>query len=212
MDNINIATQQQAVRIPVASQEGQSTHSYSSEEVHAFSQHINNSLKDDPHLQSLLPIDSESKQLFDAVGNGIILCKLINKACPGTIFTKAINIEKLNIFKIKENLNLAITSAREIGCVIINVHSGNIIDKTEHIILGLLWQIIKVHLLGGLDLKLHPYLIRLKKEDEEAAELLRLSKEELLTRWFNYHLSNAKREKFRILQQIQKMEKLMFIS
>lgn len=42
-----------------------------------------------------------------------------------------------------------------------------------------------------IDLKNHPYLIRLKKEDEEISDLLKLPKEELLIRWFNYHLANA---------------------
>jgi plastin-1 len=45
----------------------------------------------------------------------------------------------MNIFKVKENLNLAITSARAIGCICVNVHTNNIIEKTEHIILGLIW-------------------------------------------------------------------------
>lgn len=43
-----------------------------------------------------------------------------------------------------------------------------------------------------IDLKNHPYLIRLKKEEEEVSDLLKLPKEELLIRWFNYHLANAK--------------------
>lgn len=42
-----------------------------------------------------------------------------------------------------------------------------------------------------IDLKNHPYLIRLKKEEEEVSDLLKLPKEELLIRWFNYHLANA---------------------
>jgi len=37
----------------------------------------------------------------------------------------------------------------------------------------------------------HPYLIRLKKEDETLEDLLALPPEELLLRWFNYHLKNA---------------------
>ena len=34
-------------------------------------------------------------------------------------------------------------------------------------------------------------MIRLKKENEEIGDLLKLSPEELLLRWFNYHLENA---------------------
>ena len=46
-------------------------------------------------------------------------------------------------------------------------------------------------MLTKIDLKNHPYLIRLKKEDEEIGDLLKLPKEELLIRWVNYHLTNA---------------------
>jgi plastin-1 len=73
------------------------------------------------------------------VANGIILCKLIDKAQPGTIYSKAINVGNMNIFKVKENLNLAITSAKAIGCICVNVHPENILQKSEHIILGLIW-------------------------------------------------------------------------
>lgn len=43
-----------------------------------------------------------------------------------------------------------------------------------------------------INLKEHPYLIRLKEEDEEVADLLKLPHDVLLLRWFNYHLKNAK--------------------
>lgn len=50
-------------------------------------------------------------------------------------------------------------------------------------------------MLANVDLKQNPFLIKLKKEDEELADLLKLSKEELLLRWFNYHLKNAGTER-----------------
>jgi len=37
----------------------------------------------------------------------------------------------------------------------------------------------------------HPFLIRLKEENEELEDLLKLPKDKLLLRWFNYHLKNA---------------------
>jgi len=50
----------------------------------------------------------------------------------------------MNIFKINENLNLAISSSKSIGCVVVNIHPETIREKREHIILGLMWQIIKI--------------------------------------------------------------------
>lgn len=56
-------------------------------------------LKDDADLKDVLPIQPSSEAIFDVVGNGILLCKMINKACPGTILEKAINKKKpLNIY------------------------------------------------------------------------------------------------------------------
>lgn len=43
-----------------------------------------------------------------------------------------------------ENLNLAIESARSIGCMVVNVRPEFIREKREHIVLGLIWQIIRV--------------------------------------------------------------------
>ena len=40
-----------------------------------------------------------------------------------------------------------------------------------------MWQIIKQQALGNVDLKHHPYLIRLKEENEELEDLLKLPKE-----------------------------------
>lgn len=42
-----------------------------------------------------------------------------------------------------------------------------------------------------INLKHNPFLIRLKREDEELSDLLKLPPDELLLRWFNYHLANS---------------------
>ena len=78
---------------------GQFHHSFTDEEVIAYSEHINWYLKDDAACAEFLPIDPNTMDLFGAMGDGIILCKLINLAGPGTIDPRAINVKKpLNIF------------------------------------------------------------------------------------------------------------------
>lgn len=61
-------------------------------------------------------------------------------------------------------------------------------EKRQHIILGFMWQIIRNQAEAKINLKDNPYMIRLKKENEEISDLLKLSPEELLLRWFNFHL------------------------
>jgi hypothetical protein len=71
---------------------------------------------------------------------------MINKAVPGTIDVRAINTKKpLIIFKKNENLNLSIESAKNIGCVMVNINNKLISSGREHIILGFIWQIIRVN-------------------------------------------------------------------
>jgi len=57
--------------------------------------------------------------------------------------------------------------------------------------LGLLWQLVKIHLLNSINLKNHPELIRLLEPGEELSDLLKLPPDQLLLRWFNYHLKKA---------------------
>lgn len=78
---------------------GDFLHTYSQEEVEAYCDHINHYLRDDPDVAEHLPINPDSLELFAKVGDGIILCKLVNLARHDTIDKRAIVVKKpLNIF------------------------------------------------------------------------------------------------------------------
>lgn len=167
-------------------------HSYSDDEKAVFANIISHSLKDDPDLAHLLPINPSNNELFSKCGSGVLLCKLINAATPGTIFEKAINTRSnMNVFQIKENLNLAINAAKSIGCTVVSIFPESIIEQKEYLILGLVWQIIKILMLSTINLKNHPELIKLVAEGEELGDLLKLAPELILIRWMNYHLKNS---------------------
>jgi len=130
--------------------------------------------------------------IFTAVSDGILLCKLINNAVPKTIDERAINKAKgLNNFKMTENQNLVIQSAKGIGCNVVNVGPEDIKAGKVHIVLGLLWQIIRIGLLSQINLKSNPNLIRLLEPGETLEDLLKLSPEQILIRWVNFHLKAA---------------------
>ena len=74
---------------------------------------------------------------------------LINTSVQNTVDERAINKGKLNTFTIHENQTLALNSASSIGCNIINIGPQDIMDAKPHLILGLLWQVIKVCGWGG---------------------------------------------------------------
>lgn len=134
-------------------------------------------------------------QIFDECRDGLILCKLINDSVPDTIDTRVLNIptarKPLNAFQVTENNNIVITSTKAIGCSVVNIGSSDISEGREHLILGLIWQIIRRGLLAQVDIKLHPELYRLCEDGETVDDLLRLTPDQILLRWFNYHLKAA---------------------
>ncbi|NXL86075.1 PLSI protein, partial [Alectura lathami] len=166
-------------------------HSYSEEEKVAFVNWINKALQDDPDCKHILPMNPSDASLFKSLADGILLCKMINFSQPDTIDERAINKKKLTPFTISENLNLALNSASAIGCTVVNIGSQDLKEGKPHLVLGLLWQIIKVGLFADIEISRNEALITLLNEGEELDQLLKLSPEELLLRWVNYHLANA---------------------
>jgi len=143
------------------------SHSFSDEEKSGFVEYINDCLGADPDLKHLMVINPDNMAIFEAVKDGILMCKLINYAVKGTIDERAINKGKgLNNFKITENQNLVINSAKAIGCQVINVGGTDLMEGKVHLVLGLIWQIIRIGLLSAINLKNHPYLIRLLEPGE----------------------------------------------
>lgn len=133
------------------------------------------------------------------------------------------------VFGLQENLNLALNSASAIGCHLVNIGALDLKAGKPHLVLGLLWQIIKIGLFADIELSrnegtgksscilniphiwvcvplaplglsycrshdhcLHSTaLAALLKDGETLEDLMKLSPEELLLRWANFHLENA---------------------
>lgn len=52
----------------------------------------------------------------------------------------------------QENLILALNSASAIGCTVVNIDAHDMMAGTPHLVLGLLWQIIKIGLFADIEL------------------------------------------------------------
>jgi len=168
------------------------THSFSDEEKVAFADYINNALKKDADIgKTHLPINTEDMSLFSAVKDGLVLCKLINDAVPDTIDERVMNKKNLNAFRICENQTLGINSAKSIGCNVVNIGAQDLVDGKTHLVLGLIWQIIRIGLFSKINLINHPELYRLLEPGETIEDFLKLPVEQILLRWVNYHLKNA---------------------
>ncbi|KAK9517582.1 hypothetical protein VZT92_022941 [Zoarces viviparus] len=166
-------------------------HSISEQERFAFANYINSSLEKDPDCQHVLPIKPETEALFKAVADGIILCKLINLSVADTIDERTINKKKLTPFTTQENLNLALNSASAIGCQVVNIGAQDLKEGKPHLVLGLLWQIIKIGLFADIELSRNEAIAALLEEGESLEDLMKLSPEELLLRWANFHLKKV---------------------
>ncbi|KAL1938822.1 hypothetical protein VTO73DRAFT_11202 [Trametes versicolor] len=171
------------------------SHTINEDERAEFTNHINMVLAGDTDIGSRLPIPTDTMQLFDECRDGLILCKLINDSVPDTIDVRVLNKptakKPLNAFQMTENNNIVITSAKAIGCSVVNIGPTDLAEGREHLILGLIWQVIRRGLLAQVDIKLHPELYRLCEEGETIDDLLRLTPDQILLRWFNYHLKKA---------------------
>lgn len=168
----------------------QVVHSFDEEECAAFSDFINSKLGDDEALGYLLPI-GQIEQLFECAKDGVLLCKLINVAVPETIDERVINVNPRNTFHVTENHNLALNAAKAVGLTVVNIGSQDLIEARPHLVLGLVWQMVKMALLSNINLKACPFLVRMLQPGEELETLLKLPPEKLLMRWVNYHLEQA---------------------
>jgi hypothetical protein len=166
--------------------------SYDQEEVTGYSEFLNQNLAEDPDVKHVVPITTTDDTLFKAVHDGILLCKLCKLASPDCIDERVIATgKKLNTFSLLANCTLAVQSAKSIGVQTTNIGPNDIRDGTPHLVLGLTWQLVRLALMKDIQLTEHPELFRLLKEGETIADLLKLSPEQILLRWLNYHLGKA---------------------
>lgn len=167
-------------------------HNISESEKTSYVAHINSYLGEDSFLKKYLPINPTTNDLFDLAKDGVLLCKLINVAVPGTIDERAINTKAvLNPWERNENHTLCLNSAKAIGCTVVNIGTQDLIEARPHLVVGLLSQIIKIQLLADLDLKKTPQLVELVEDSQDAEELMGLAPEKVLLKWMNFHLKKA---------------------
>ena len=171
-------------------------HSYSEDEERSFAEYINDVLVGDEDCGHSLPIDlANLSTMYDAISDGLVLCKLINAVVNDPnlhVDRRALNRKKtLHQIQKVENHNIAINSCINIGCRIVNIGAMDLIEGRKHLVMGILWQIIKFGLLDDVSLDSCPELYRLLREGETLEQLLKLPAEQILLRWFNFHLEAA---------------------
>ncbi|OIW16443.1 hypothetical protein TanjilG_19159 [Lupinus angustifolius] len=158
-------------------------HAINESEKASYVAHINGYLAEDKFISQFLPIDPSTDAIFDLAKDGVLLCKLINVAVPGTIDERAINTKRvLNPWERNENHTLGLNSAKAIGCTVVNIGTQDLVEA-------------RIQLLADLNLKKTPQLVELVDDDKDVEELISLPPEKVLLKWMNFHLKKAGYEK-----------------
>lgn len=171
--------------------------SMSQDEVCAFASHLNHCLANDPKLEYLMPIDPNTMDLMEKVQDGVLLACFVNKIEKDTIDVRALNYDEtggLKTFSILENQNMNISAAKAIGVQVTNISAEDLMEAPDHptLVLGLLWQMVRMQLMGNINLLERPELIQLVEDGEEMGELLAMDPETILKRWVNHHMERKK--------------------
>ena len=84
-----------------------------------------------------------------------------------------------------------------LGCVVIGIdsHTLNSGQGKKWLVLGLVWQLIKMYLFKQITISQVPGLVNLLREGETLADLMKMSPEEILLRWVNHQLEKVKKLK-----------------
>lgn len=172
------------------------THTYPEEERAAFELHVKNSTIGNSVLYDRYYSHDDDpmadNDFFSKLADGILLCHLINVAVPGTVDLSKLNKkENLNVYQMTENVNKAITAAKSIGCQIVNVSGEDIIKGNEIIVMGLLWQIIKIELIAPISLQDYPELGILLEKDDSLKAFAKSTPEVLMLKWLQYVLKKG---------------------
>jgi plastin-1 len=153
--------------------------------------YINFILKDDIQIAQLLPIGDREVDVSSSCVDGVILCKLINKAVPGTIDERVLKLRPKNKTDVIQNHNLCLNSAMAIGCNVPASMSQSLLEGNVPDIMTFISEIVKIGLLSSVSLAFCRELVQLKEENESGKQFLNLLPEMLLLRWVNYHLKRS---------------------
>ncbi|KAJ1542624.1 phospholipid scramblase 1, partial [Cladochytrium tenue] len=124
-------------------------HFWSEAEAVSYVHWINERLEGDSLVGSKIPIPPNGAALFAALWDGLLLARLVQLARPESIDWEKFDPAPRLQIQAAENIRHALEGAARTGVRIHNVGPDDIIKRTPHLCLGLIWQIIKIGLLSN---------------------------------------------------------------
>ena len=121
----------------------------------------------------------------------MVLIHLLNNIEKDCIDMRTVNKgSNINIYKVRENLDQAFNVAK--GLIrVVDVDAQTFLDRTPHLMLGVLWQVCHLVNMKAIALSEVPEIYRLLKDGEELSDLQKSKPEDILIRWMNFHLRAA---------------------
>ena len=119
------------------------THTYLFEELNVCTRVFNKVLADDEFVKDRMPMSVNSEDLFHGMSDGMMLIRLLDQIDPDCIDMRTVNKgANLNIYKVRENINLALTTAK--GKIkLIGIEASTFLEKKPHMLLGVCWQLAR---------------------------------------------------------------------
>jgi plastin-1 len=72
---------------------------------------------------------------------------MFDKISPGVVDWSRVNQRPTNRFMKNENCNMCVTLGKKLGFVLVGIEGKDFVDKNRKLILALVWQACKYHLL-----------------------------------------------------------------
>nr|3BYH_B Chain B, fimbrin ABD2 [Homo sapiens] len=95
-----------------------------------------------------LGIDSYVNNVFEDVRNGWILLEVLDKVSPSSVNWKHASKPPIKMpFRKVENCNQVIKIGKQLKFSLVNVAGNDIVQGNKKLILGLLWQLMRFHML-----------------------------------------------------------------
>jgi hypothetical protein len=102
----------------------------------------------------------------------------------------------LNAYQVGENLKLGFAACKgSLGLKLIGVGPSDFMQKIPHLVLGVIWRVIRQIAVQSIQLKDCPEIMRLAEEGETLQDLMKLPPETILIRWVNFHLAKNGQER-----------------
>ncbi len=91
-----------------------------------------------------LNIDREVLNLYEQIGDGIILLQAEDKLQPGIVDWPSTYPMPKEVVHAATNCNFAVDYGRQLGCQLVNIGGKDIVDGNRKLILGLSWQLMRM--------------------------------------------------------------------